>query len=129
MVEGAVVERQGLGGARVPADPRLGSAGDGEHALVRIDGDDLTVRTDAPMCSVGDDAGSAADVEHPVAGADVGMVEDRLGELPEQGRHEEGVVDLGGVGVHLPPLGVGHGRRGVLRHDASVQSHVHQLKF
>jgi hypothetical protein len=57
------------------------------------------------------------------------MIEDRLGELPEQRRNEEGVVDLGRAGVHLPPFDVGHGLAAVVGHDQIVEPPVEEDKF
>lgn len=56
------------------------------------------------------------------------MIEDRLRELPEQRRNEEGVVDLGRAGVHLPPFDVGHGLV-VLGHGKIVRPPVEQIQF
>lgn len=57
------------------------------------------------------------------------MIENRLGELPEQRRNEERVVDLGRASVHLLPFDVGHGLAAVVGHDQTVEPPVEENKF
>ena len=103
-----------------PVDRGLGSAGDGEHAVVGIDGGNRTVRADAPLSGAGQDPCPTAHVENPGVAGDASMIEHVLGKLPEQGGDEDGVVDLCCGGVHLPPFRVGRGVGGVLCHGPIV---------
>jgi hypothetical protein len=56
------------------------------------------VCSDAVVRRAGQHTSPASDVEHAVPGSDIGNIENDIGPLPEQGGHEERVVDLGGVG-------------------------------
>ena len=66
-----------------PRHLRLGSRGDGQHPLIEIEADDLTVRPDPPQGLAGEYAGPAADVEDLVARPDFGGVGDGPAQAPK----------------------------------------------
>ena len=89
-----------------PAEVDVGSdpASDSQHRLVEVDTDDSAVGTDDLGGSSGNDARSARDVEHGVARADPGELEQPRRPLSEQRRDEGGLVGLRGLDWDLEGL-------------------------
>ena len=81
--------------------------GDGEHALVRVDGDNRPTPTDTFQRRTRDHTGARSDIEQAVAIACGHRVEHRLDKLPEERRHKELLVYLRGRRRDLPRGGIG----------------------
>ena len=90
------VDRQML--RRTPAQVQPGGQplGDGEHAVVRIDGDNGTASAHPPQGRTGNHARAGTDIEQAVPVDGLYRVEHRLDPLAEQRRHKELFVDLSG---------------------------------
>ena len=81
--------------------------GDGEHAFVRVDGDNRPTPTHTSQRRTRDHTGARSDIEQVVAIACGYGVEHRLDKLPEERRHKELLVYFRGRRRDLTRGGVG----------------------
>ena len=114
-VKGRIVEGQAFGAAFTPLDPGSGAACHCEHAGVAVEPDHPALRAGAMRQRASQRAGAAGDVEHGSRRRDMGRLGGGCGELAEERRHEEILVDLGGRGRDLAGRGVVHGVPPLLR--------------
>ena len=101
------IDRQSLGYAATNIHGGSETFGDGQHALVRVDGNNRPTRTHTIQCRTRDYTRARSDIQQAIAIACGYRVEHRLDKLPEERRYKELLVYVRGRRRDLTHGGIG----------------------